>query len=565
MKKQKNIMMQMADFDFNAPVLVKVIFEDNDEDSNTKQEACQVADDNNGTDIKLDGAGPSEILKDNIIEEHNQNVKKSSSINENDIYVEKPVSDRPPDTVKSLEINVEELISQAIQRVMQNRSDDNKNLKRKSHFEEPCPKIRKETTLTDNIISSNITNNNKTDSCIPQNDVSLEDTSVLNKQLPVTNQNTINIPNSNNTNKGNLSESFSTTCGSNPGNLCIMKLLKSVANSLILVIKAHSIWRHAQNKASQEEINTTQNQFLRIRNHFFHIAYSAVEHIIIPQLENMAFVKKFMEEVVKLSNEMKQCVCLETQVKPIFYELVEWTKRKKMWYSSNTGLSLLLQSPHENSLNGSADNNNIGSGNSVLLPTSETQISIAVKQAYLHGNNNGSTYQESYENSIGRQYPPQDNIINRKNDPRFFEKPPPLYRHTTTGNSWQNESAVTSAWNCMEVQANANQQPHSVRNHQNVEVTRSRSTDSGFASPVHFNNTGLTNNSKGDNFSRSATPIITHITSLNPDAQYIKEGMCHVCGTITHAMCVGCYKKYYCSLECQRADWKFHSAICRER
>ncbi|RVE44558.1 hypothetical protein evm_010804 [Chilo suppressalis] len=90
--------------------------------------------------------------------------------------------------------------------------------------------------------------------------------------------------------------------------------------------------------------------------------------------------------------------------------------------------------------------------------------------------------------------------------------------------------------------------------------------DSGFISPQQLNSP-LENMVVQDvqNTTTTATPLITHVTSLNPSAMHIAEGACHVCRTSTKQKCLGCYQTYYCSYQCQKQDWNQHMSICKSR
>jgi len=47
-----------------------------------------------------------------------------------------------------------------------------------------------------------------------------------------------------------------------------------------------------------------------------------------------------------------------------------------------------------------------------------------------------------------------------------------------------------------------------------------------------------------------------------PEEQKEVEHRCEICGTPTTSCCGKCKAVYYCSAECQRADWKTHRALC---
>ncbi|KAJ2949085.1 hypothetical protein O0L34_g6024 [Tuta absoluta] len=104
-------------------------------------------------------------------------------------------------------------------------------------------------------------------------------------------------------------------------------------------------------------------------------------------------------------------------------------------------------------------------------------------------------------------------------------------------------------------------QPLMQPEHQHQEIARSGSTDSGFMSPLNFYSPETIKDGTEDD-SLLLSPLITHVTSLHPEVTYIKEGSCYVCGNMTRKMCNGCYRKYYCSLECQRFDWNIHKTTC---
>ncbi|KAL0838914.1 hypothetical protein ABMA28_016927 [Loxostege sticticalis] len=86
-----------------------------------------------------------------------------------------------------------------------------------------------------------------------------------------------------------------------------------------------------------------------------------------------------------------------------------------------------------------------------------------------------------------------------------------------------------------------------------VESGRSVSTDSGFISPLQFSTGGDTSKTPSELVEQSNqfAPLITHVTSLNPNAKQIAEGSCHVCRKPTKSKCMGCYQVYYCNYQCE--------------
>ncbi|CAK1556345.1 unnamed protein product [Leptosia nina] len=96
------------------------------------------------------------------------------------------------------------------------------------------------------------------------------------------------------------------------------------------------------------------------------------------------------------------------------------------------------------------------------------------------------------------------------------------------------------------------------------ETTRSSaSRDSGFMSPLNFNSDQDNMNAAFSNGNNEEDQIIiTHVTSLSKDAAFISTGSCNVCTNKTNKRCVGCYNIYYCSRECQSAEWNVHKFLC---
>ncbi|CAG4956120.1 unnamed protein product [Colias eurytheme] len=99
---------------------------------------------------------------------------------------------------------------------------------------------------------------------------------------------------------------------------------------------------------------------------------------------------------------------------------------------------------------------------------------------------------------------------------------------------------------------------------QQAETARSTiSRDSGFTSPLTFNFSDeleLSNKEPHTEINHDeAIPIIENVTSLNTN---LKLSPCSVCTKITHKMCKGCYKIFYCSIECMKAEWQLHKFFC---
>ncbi|XP_047504212.1 uncharacterized protein LOC125049134 [Pieris napi] len=98
-----------------------------------------------------------------------------------------------------------------------------------------------------------------------------------------------------------------------------------------------------------------------------------------------------------------------------------------------------------------------------------------------------------------------------------------------------------------------------------AEIVRSSvSRDSGFISPPNVNNleVRLVSPVQQTSSNEDVTPMITHVTSLNSNASYIRQGLCSVCKNETNTRCTGCYKAYYCSRECQLSEWYLHKIFC---
>ncbi|XP_045497983.1 uncharacterized protein LOC123696035 isoform X2 [Colias croceus] len=89
------------------------------------------------------------------------------------------------------------------------------------------------------------------------------------------------------------------------------------------------------------------------------------------------------------------------------------------------------------------------------------------------------------------------------------------------------------------------------------------SRDSGFTSPLTFNFSDeleLSNKEPHTEIHHDEViPINENVTSLNKN---FKLSSCNVCRKITHKMCKGCYKIFYCSIECMKAEWQLHKFFC---
>ncbi|KAI5644318.1 MYND finger domain-containing protein [Phthorimaea operculella] len=488
---------------------------------------------------------------------------------------------------------------------------------------------------------------------------------------------------------------------------CITKLLQSVSKHLILIIDAYVKYAAFKDKKPKNCPETVKawNNFLRIKYHFFNLSFCTVDSIILPQKDNVFFTGKFLNDTVKLAASKKFMLCLETQVAPVFLELLEWTKQKKISLNSMPIetesnvvtsartpqnfplLNQQLRSPPKQFTNTGPMVQPVANTGPMVQPVANTGPMVQPMEKgwnacvntsqqnvvnemnrfvnnYHHemsarpniaANEGHSSVEDMNRHSQLPQYGSQNNqhqskesslyrLLNGRveynttsmpapqrnqslnynagclpksnlsqmqsnrsvQDPNLSPNKAKYMPHNRTENPLTIEifskgppgrqqgqpSSQQSLGSNSYVQNNVPQtsyqisgnapwqqgtsgyigsidpkpmvppQPVIQPDHQVLEMARSGSTDSGFMSPLNFNSSSETTKDGTDDTSMLPSPIITHVTSLNPGVQYLKEGFCYVCGSKTRKMCNGCYRKYYCSLECQRTDWDVHRTTC---
>ncbi|XP_059052588.1 probable serine/threonine-protein kinase clkA [Achroia grisella] len=79
---------------------------------------------------------------------------------------------------------------------------------------------------------------------------------------------------------------------------------------------------------------------------------------------------------------------------------------------------------------------------------------------------------------------------------------------------------------------------------------------------VSSNESVMFNNEMGTTY--CTVDILNTLLELEDQTEnlHFDTGRCCVCNKITKTMCSACYNRYYCSLECQRSDWRFHKTNC---
>ncbi|XP_046965965.1 uncharacterized protein LOC124534260 [Vanessa cardui] len=100
-------------------------------------------------------------------------------------------------------------------------------------------------------------------------------------------------------------------------------------------------------------------------------------------------------------------------------------------------------------------------------------------------------------------------------------------------------------------------------NDNHLAISRSSvSRDSGFNSPV--NTVPYSENQTGN--SRNGFDLLTtsseHTTTMSRVGNALPN-TCKICCSITTKMCLGCYREYYCTLNCQMKDWHRHKQTCQ--
>ncbi|XP_038210092.1 uncharacterized protein LOC119830972 [Zerene cesonia] len=181
-----------------------------------------------------------------------------------------------------------------------------------------------------------------------------------------------------------------------------------------------------------------------------------------------------------------------------------------------------------------------GSQNSVNSTQSLSENSDILPQ---HGSVFPTTFNQDTRCDSHR-YPTVQSLLNSNGERNIFEN-----------DSLENRNNDTIYRPEIVIQLDINQQ---------VEATRCTiSTDSGFTSPLTFNFsdefTVINKEPQTEVNHEDMMPIIENVTSLNTT---VKLGACNVCKKTTHKMCKGCYKIFYCSIECMKAEWQLHKFFC---
>ncbi|XP_063826046.1 probable basic-leucine zipper transcription factor S [Ostrinia nubilalis] len=210
--------------------------------------------------------------------------------------------------------------------------------------------------------------------------------------------------------------------------------------------------------------------------------------------------------------------------------------------------------------NGHVVNNNFAPPNAVVVPPNATGNRSQVTNDI--NNNSNNQYMHEYQNYHRNSWPPRNMDLPRQYPHLARELHPYYGPHQQDYRNYQPQPVSRDQNHLSNVQKTCEQNLRMVSQNNVAESGRSLSTDSGFISPLQFNSGGSPTEPAAQ--SPHFAPLITHVTSLNPNVVQIAQGSCHVCGKPSKSKCMGCYLIYYCSYECESADWNRHMYFCKK-
>lgn len=272
----------MAEYDFNAPIDVEMIFEDSDNDDPSIQSA---------------------------LSEH-ENINENNKQAPVEQCVTKPKTDNKQfkDQINIESLNKSMLSLNQISNVL------------------PCKhSIEKSKNNENNIL------NNKKNAEIGMNLKDVEH--CHNQNESDANQHALILLDNDTVNEGSLPSTSGSNDHHEPVTTFIEDLLNKLSEHIVLIMQS---FYHYGVKRNNEDNKKREDVFHFIKSHFFELSYSTVESIFLPQEQNESFINQFLDNTVLIANNKAlRWRCHRGHVRPFFKELMTWTKEKKQYTKNN--------------------------------------------------------------------------------------------------------------------------------------------------------------------------------------------------------------------------------------
>lgn len=263
------IFIEMAKFDFSAPVETITFYEEDMDEENRPPLKKIKLEDKNITDNPSECLNPEEKVIDSV---DSENELQRVTIKVNDCVIEYNLADVNKASKSQQFTNTEDVTKRY-----------NTNINRKE---------------TEN---SNVT--------------------VTEESLP-DQVNTVSSPNNNNVNNNQRQNSDMKVISS-----YLKKLMDTVSEYLIIILRAQRIYLHVRKTGNHNEIEKWKEHYMQVKYHYFKLAFTIVETIFIPQVKLCTFARSFIECTIRLASK-KLFTCTYEQIEPLYMEMLEWTKEK---------------------------------------------------------------------------------------------------------------------------------------------------------------------------------------------------------------------------------------------
>ncbi|XP_050350801.1 putative uncharacterized protein DDB_G0282133 [Nymphalis io] len=359
----------------------------------------------------------------------------------------------------------------------------------------------------------------------------------------------------------------------------ILYLLDKVSYNLIEISKCYytvsrDICDHARYQRAKE-------YYRYFKHKLFNNSYNILIFFMLPLENHPIFMEKFINRTIALAFSKSWYNISNDYLIKLIREILDYTKLRKhiesnsnyqTWRRSSTATYKKNESSKttsKNVINSNIKNEDNGFIHLLSCGPKDREIRISVKPNILNRTqrhtvtSNCITKRQKTGNSFNSE--PQstrnkDNIYHEISSrteisTHLPNKNTSFAPHETLAynNLPNNEREVIDLDN-----DNVNRDNHFATSRSSV------SRDSGFISPISTIEYPVDQlgNSRND-VDLFTTSSSVYTTSMNREG-LILPGACKVCGLVTTKMCLGCYREYYCSLQCQKKDWNFHKLMCRK-
>ncbi|XP_061383796.1 uncharacterized protein LOC116770380 [Danaus plexippus] len=353
-------------------------------------------------------------------------------------------------------------------------------------------------------------------------------------------------------------------------------LLNPVIENLIHISKFHYHNILSVNK-QRPDYETLKSEYLMFKHHFFNLSYSTTLALLLPYEKDDYFLSSFVERIIQIADMYSWKEIAYERIYILIRDLLSWTNSKKNYINKRFGLSSSTAEAFSPSITSRLRKRTVNPNENIqrLNISSTVNYSNKSQKNNLQQPTNPSKFQTFQRTQGNNLYPNTASTISAINNDRQYNTEP-----TALGIVNYQNTRQTKVLNYVS-QENCNYgTPPSKRikpnNSHNIEeyntdiiqtskdpLRSSISRDSGFASPPYINSPDNELNPILN--PEEVIPIISHVTSTNPNAVNIQSGNCVVCQSVTNKMCIGCYQKYYCSPYCQELDWSLHQMVCKNK